>query len=52
MSPCAIARYDRCLVTDIIPKKGGHCSFYCKLPQNQGFVTIKQVVKLTLPQNQ
>ena len=25
-----------CLAIDIIPKKGGHCSFYLQTPENKG----------------
>ena len=26
------------LAIDIIPKKGGHCSFYLQTPENKGFI--------------
>ena len=31
------------LVEDIIPEKGGQCSFYLQSPINQGFRNKKQV---------
>ena len=30
--------YKVCLVTDIIPEKGGQCSFYCRFPLNSRFL--------------
>lgn len=35
--------YNGCLVTDIIPEKGGQCSFYLQPPINQGLGTKNQV---------
>lgn len=33
-----------CLDIDIIPKKGGHCSFYNQLPKNKGLGIKNRVV--------
>ena len=39
------------LAIDIIPKKGGQCSFYLNLPKIKGFSNKKGVSGLTLPRN-
>ena len=41
MSPLSLYKVD--FVVDIIPKKGGQCSFYCKLPKNKGFIKKKVI---------